>query len=131
LSWGGWGWLLPNPMLAFSITAPHHLSSTVPHNNTPPLPPNTQTVTAPHDSSKQVHSASLSLSQAMWEYCWEARWLIFAASVFFFLSAQASRQVGCWCGSCGGGGWWCLGGGGEFKIAAFRVPRAAVAHTTP
>lgn len=27
------------------------------------------------------------------EYCWEARWIIFCFSLFFFLSAQASRQV--------------------------------------
>jgi hypothetical protein len=29
----------------------------------------------------------------MWEYCWDARWTIFFCSLFFFLTAQASRQV--------------------------------------
>jgi ABC-type multidrug transport system fused ATPase/permease subunit len=29
----------------------------------------------------------------MWEYACEARWTIFAASLFFFLSAQTSRQM--------------------------------------
>jgi hypothetical protein len=45
-------------------------------------------------SSKVVHSASLPMSKAIWEYSSEARWTIFLAAMFFFLSAQASRQVG-------------------------------------
>lgn len=44
--------------------------------------------------AKRVHSASLTLKSALWEYCWDARWIIFCLSLFFFLTAQASRQVG-------------------------------------
>jgi hypothetical protein len=29
----------------------------------------------------------------MWEYACEARWVVFICSLFFFLTAQASRQV--------------------------------------
>jgi ATP-binding cassette subfamily C (CFTR/MRP) protein 1 len=45
------------------------------------------------DSKKKVHSASLNLSTAIWEYCCEARWSIFCVSLFIFLSCQASRQL--------------------------------------
>ena len=45
-------------------------------------------------SSKKVHSASLPLAAAIWEYAAEARWMICIAMAFFFLSAQSSRQVG-------------------------------------
>ncbi len=48
-------------------------------------------------SNKVVHSASLPMSKAIWEYSSEARWTIFLAAMFFFLSAQASRQVGAAC----------------------------------
>ncbi|GBF87685.1 hypothetical protein Rsub_00396 [Raphidocelis subcapitata] len=44
-------------------------------------------------SSAKTHSASLPLRAAMWEYACEARWIIFIFSVFFFLSAQCSRQL--------------------------------------
>jgi ATP-binding cassette subfamily C (CFTR/MRP) protein 1 len=50
-------------------------------------------MTTAKDSSKKVHSAQLTLGKAMWEYCWEARWILFWWSLFFFLSAQASRQL--------------------------------------
>lgn len=43
--------------------------------------------------AKRVHSASLTLKSALWEYCWDARWIIFCLSLFFFLTAQASRQT--------------------------------------
>jgi hypothetical protein len=52
------------------------------------------------ENKKVARSASLPLTKAMWEYCCEARWIIFAFSLFFFLSAQASRQV-CACVCCG------------------------------
>ncbi len=35
----------------------------------------------------------LTLTRAIWEFCNEARWIIFAGSLFFFLSCQCSRQV--------------------------------------
>lgn len=44
--------------------------------------------------ARSVHSSSLPLKSALWEYCWDARWTIFVCSLFFFLTAQASRQVG-------------------------------------
>ncbi len=43
--------------------------------------------------AKAVHSASLTLSKGLWEYACDARWLVFCFSLFFFLTAQASRQV--------------------------------------
>ncbi|KAI8468106.1 MAG: hypothetical protein J3K34DRAFT_479395 [Monoraphidium minutum] len=44
-------------------------------------------------SGARAHSASLSLTRAMVEYAWEARWTIFVISLFFFLTAQISRQI--------------------------------------
>jgi hypothetical protein len=44
-------------------------------------------------NKKVAHSASLPLTKAMWEYCCEARWVVFGFSLFFFLTAQTSRQV--------------------------------------
>lgn len=46
------------------------------------------------EKAKKVHSASLTLRSALWEYCWDAGWIVFCFSLFFFLTAQASRQVG-------------------------------------
>ena len=40
-----------------------------------------------------LHPAALPSLLACREYCWEARWIIFWFSLFFFLSSQASRQV--------------------------------------
>jgi ABC-type multidrug transport system fused ATPase/permease subunit len=48
---------------------------------------------ASEDKAKKVHSASLTLRSALWEYCWDAGWIVFCFSLFFFLSAQASRQL--------------------------------------
>lgn len=42
---------------------------------------------------KTKHSASLPTSSAIWEFLWEARWTVFFASLFFFMSAQISRQL--------------------------------------
>jgi ABC-type multidrug transport system fused ATPase/permease subunit len=44
-------------------------------------------------SKNKTHSASVPLKAAIMEYCWEARWIIFCFSLFFFLSSQASRQL--------------------------------------
>lgn len=48
----------------------------------------------PTDSNKtKARSASLTMSQAIGEYCFEARWTVCLAMVFFFLASQTSRQV--------------------------------------
>ncbi|KIZ01660.1 ABC transporter, multidrug resistance associated protein [Monoraphidium neglectum] len=52
--------------------------------------------TTNQDKAKKAaaaHSPSLTLGAAIWEYAWEARWTIFVLSLFFFLSAQTSRQI--------------------------------------
>lgn len=52
-------------------------------------------VLQPAETNKaKARSASLTLRSAMWEYCCEARWIVFCFSLFFFLSAQCCRQVG-------------------------------------
>ncbi|GAB4815837.1 hypothetical protein N2152v2_002883 [Parachlorella kessleri] len=54
----------------------------------------TEEKTALKEEVKKVErSASLTLTRAMWEFCCEARWTIFLCSLFFFLSAQCSRQL--------------------------------------
>ncbi len=46
------------------------------------------------ESKTKQRSAALPLKRAIWEYCCDAGWITFCFSLFFFLSAQASRQVG-------------------------------------
>ncbi|KAL4427322.1 hypothetical protein ABPG77_003231 [Micractinium sp. CCAP 211/92] len=45
------------------------------------------------DSKTKQRSAALPLKRAIWEYCCDAGWITFCFSLFFFLSAQASRQL--------------------------------------
>jgi hypothetical protein len=72
-----------------------HPAAEPPHGASPPpsAPPPQTEVAAPAPPPKKTHSAALTLGQAIWEYAWEARWVVFFASLFFFLTAQASRQV--------------------------------------
>ena len=39
------------------------------------------------------HSASLTISQAIIEYCFEARWWLFCLSFLTFMATQTSRQM--------------------------------------
>jgi ATP-binding cassette, subfamily C (CFTR/MRP), member 1 len=48
--------------------------------------------TAPKGASKE-HSASLTISAAIIEYGWEARWWLFCLSFLTFLATQTSRQM--------------------------------------
>nr|AXF41555.1 HLA3 protein [Chlorella sp. ArM0029B] len=47
----------------------------------------------PDEKKAKERSASLTLTGAMWEYGCDAGWILFFFSLFFFLTAQASRQL--------------------------------------
>ena len=76
----------PFPLCHRSFAAKHQLTRFLCPPPPPPASPQSQ-------AKNKERSASLPLKAAIWEYCCDAKWLIFFCSLFFFLTAQASRQV--------------------------------------